>query len=65
MQSLSDKFCVAISNVDLSKDIDQRLFDEIVGVFVKKQVLVCSSSSRAIAPFNPKLRPSRRIAGPP
>ena len=37
---LSDKFAVAITNVDLSKDIDQSLFDEIVDVFVKKQVLV-------------------------
>jgi len=40
MQPLSDKFGVAITNVDLSKDIDQSLFDEIVDVFVKKQVLV-------------------------
>jgi len=39
MQPLSEKFGVAITNVDLSKDID-RLFDEIVDVFVKKQVLV-------------------------
>ena len=40
MQPLSDRFGVAITNVDLSKDIDQNLFDEIVDVFVKKQVLV-------------------------
>ena len=40
MQPLSDKFGVAITNVDLSKDIDQSLFNEIVDVFVKKQVLV-------------------------
>ena len=40
MQPLSDRFGVAITNVDLSKDIDERLFDEIVDVFVKKQVLV-------------------------
>jgi alpha-ketoglutarate-dependent taurine dioxygenase len=40
MQPLSDKFGVAITNVDLSKDIDQNLFNEIVDVFVKKQVLV-------------------------
>ncbi len=39
MQPLSDKFGVAITNVDLSKD-DQSLFNEIVDVFVKKQVLV-------------------------
>ena len=40
MQPLSDKFGVAITNVDLSKDIDQNPFDEIVDVFVKKQVVV-------------------------
>jgi taurine dioxygenase len=40
MQPLSDKFGVAITNVDLSKDVDQSLFDEIVDVFVKNQVLV-------------------------
>jgi taurine dioxygenase len=40
MQPLSDKFGVAITNVDLSKNIDQSFFDEIVDVFVKKQVLV-------------------------
>ena len=40
MQPLSDKFSVAITNVDLSKNVDQNLFDEIVDVFVKKQVLV-------------------------
>jgi taurine dioxygenase len=40
MQPLSDKFGVAITNVDLSKDIDQSLFNEIVDAFVKKQVLV-------------------------
>jgi taurine dioxygenase len=39
MQPLSKKFGVAITNVDLSK-VDQSLFDEIVDVFVKKQVLV-------------------------
>ena len=35
MQPLSDKFGVAITNVDLSKDVDQSLFNEIVDVFVK------------------------------
>jgi taurine dioxygenase len=40
MQPLSDKFGVAITNVDLSKDLDEKLFDEIVDVFVRKQVLV-------------------------
>jgi taurine dioxygenase len=40
MQPLSGKFGVAITNVDLSQDLDQSLFDEIVDVFVKKQVLV-------------------------
>ena len=40
MQPLSDKFGVAITNVDLAKDVDQSLFDEIVDLFVKKQLLV-------------------------
>jgi len=40
MQPLSDKFGVAITGVDLSKELDQNLFNEIVDVFVKKQVLV-------------------------
>jgi len=40
MQPLSDKFGVAITGVDLSKELDEKLFDEIVDVFVKKQVLV-------------------------
>jgi taurine dioxygenase len=33
-------FGVTITNVDLSKDLDEKLFDEIVDVLVKKQVLV-------------------------
>ena len=40
MQALSNKFGVAITGVDLSKELDQNLFNEIVDVFVKKQVLV-------------------------
>ena len=40
MQPLSRKFGVEITNVDLSKDIGRSLFDEIVDVFVKKQVVV-------------------------
>ena len=40
MQALSNKFGVAITGVDLSKELDQNLFDEIVDTFVKKQVLV-------------------------
>jgi len=40
MQALSDKFAVAITGVDLSKVLDEKLFNEIVDVFVKKQVLV-------------------------
>jgi hypothetical protein len=40
MQPLSDKFGVAITGVDLSKELDEKLFNEIVDVFVKKQVLV-------------------------
>ena len=41
IQPLSDKFRVAITNVDLSKDIDQSpFFDEILDIFLKKQVLV-------------------------
>ena len=45
MQPLPDKFGIAITNVDLSKEIDESLFDEIVDVFVKKQVLVFSRST--------------------
>ncbi len=40
MQPLSNKFGVAITGVDMSKELDQNLFNEIVDVFVKKQVLV-------------------------
>ena len=40
MQPLSDKFGVAITGVDFSKELDEKLFNEIVDVFVKKQVLV-------------------------
>ena len=40
MQPLSDKFGVAITGVDLSKELDEKLFNEIVDVFVKKHVLV-------------------------
>jgi len=39
-QPLSKKFGVAITGVDLSKELDQSLFDEIVDIFVKKQVVV-------------------------
>ena len=40
MQPLSDKFGVAITGVDLSTELDETLFNEIVDVFVRKQVLV-------------------------
>jgi len=40
IKPLSKKFGVAITNVDLSNDVDQNLFNEIVDLFVKKQVLV-------------------------
>ena len=40
MQPLSNKFGVAITGVDLSKELDEKLFNEIVDVFVKKQVVV-------------------------
>jgi alpha-ketoglutarate-dependent taurine dioxygenase len=33
---LSDKFGIAIRGVDLSKELDEKLFTEIVDVFVKK-----------------------------
>ena len=39
-QPLWNKFGVAITGVDLSKELDEKLFNEIVDVFVKKQVLV-------------------------
>ena len=40
LQPLSDKFGVSITGVDLSKELDENLFKEIVDVFVNKQVLV-------------------------
>lgn len=39
-QPLSGKVGVAITDVDLSKELDEKLLSEIVDVFVKKQVLV-------------------------
>ena len=39
-QPLSDKFGVAITGVDLSKELDEKLFNEMVDVFVKKRILV-------------------------
>src|SRR5687767_14732899 len=39
-QALSNKFGVAITGVDLSRELDEKLFNEIMDVFVKKQVLV-------------------------
>jgi alpha-ketoglutarate-dependent taurine dioxygenase len=59
VQPLSDKFGVAITNVDLSKDIDRRVFDEIVDVFVKKQVLVFRNH---ISSLNIKLPSARGLA---
>jgi hypothetical protein len=35
-QALSNRFGVAITGVDLSKELDEELFNEIVDVFVKK-----------------------------
>lgn len=40
MHALSNKFGVAITGVDLAKELDEELFNEIVDVFVKKQVVV-------------------------
>ena len=37
MQPLSDKFGVAITGVDLSTELDEKLFNEIVDVFVKSR----------------------------
>ena len=75
MQPLSDKFGVAITNVDLSKDIDQSLFDEIVDVFVKKQVLVFRSQhiepqhqvafSRRFGPLEMMYDEDQRVPGFP
>ena len=74
-QPLSDKFGVAITNVDLSKDIDQTLFDEIVDVFVKKQVLVFRDQhiepqhqlafSRRFGPFEMLYDEDQRVPGFP
>ena len=64
MQPLSDKFGVAITGVDLSKELDEKLFDEIVDVFVKKQVLVFRD--RHIEPqtsscLQPEVWPARNV----
>src|SRR5258708_37012599 len=40
MQALSNQFGGAITGVALSKELDEKLFNEIVDVFVKKQVVV-------------------------
>src|SRR5262249_12686070 len=40
MQPLSNKFGVDNTVVDITKDLDQNLFNEIIDIFVKKQVLV-------------------------
>ncbi len=75
MQALSNKFGAAITNVDLSKDIDQSLFDEIVDVFVKKQVLVFRDQhiepqhqvafSRKFGPFEMLYDEDQRVPGFP
>jgi taurine dioxygenase len=75
MQPLSDKFGVAITNVDLSKDIDESLFNEIVDVFVKKQVLVFRDQhiepqhqvafSRRFGPFEMLFDEDQRVPGFP
>src|SRR5690242_7191623 len=75
MQPLSDRFGVAITNVDLSKDIDQSLFDAIVDVFVKKQVLVFRDQhiepqhqvafSRRFGPFEMLYDEDQRVPGFP
>ena len=55
MQPLSDKFGVAITGVDLSKELDDKLFNEVVDVFVKKQVLVFREAFRKL-PSSPMRR---------
>jgi len=37
---LSDKFGIASTGVDVSQEVDEPLFHEILDLFVKKQVLV-------------------------
>ena len=44
-QPLSKNFGLSITDVDLSKELDQQLFNEIVDLFVKKQVLVFRRST--------------------
>jgi alpha-ketoglutarate-dependent taurine dioxygenase len=39
-QPLSDKFGVAITGVDLSKELVEKLFNEIIDIFVKKRVVI-------------------------
>ena len=56
MQPLSKKFAVAITGVDLSKELDEKLFGEIVDVFVKKQVLVFRDQSTYRASTSSRLQ---------
>ena len=46
MQALSNKFGVAITGVDLSKELDEKLFNEIVDVFVKGKIQGQTFASR-------------------
>ena len=64
MQALSDKFGVAITGVDLSKELDEKLFNEIVDVFVKKQVVVFRDQHiepRTSSCLQPEVWPSRNV----
>ena len=75
MQPLSDKFGVAITGVDLSTELDETLFNEIVNVFVRKQVLVFRDQhiepqhqvafSRRFGPFEMLFEEDQRVPGFP
>ena len=47
-EPLSNKFGVSITGVDLSKELDEKLFNEIIDVFVKKQVEEITGSTIGI-----------------
>ena len=74
-QPLSKNFGLSITDVDLSKELDQQLFNEIVDLSVKKQVLVFRDQhiepqhqvafSRRFGPFEMLFEEDQRVPGFP
>jgi alpha-ketoglutarate-dependent taurine dioxygenase len=64
MQPLSSKLGVAITGVDLSKELDEKLFNEIVDAFVKKQVLFFAINISSPSIMLPSAGGLSRIRGP-